>query len=73
MDPDATLELVRAAVTQFRDAIDGPVSGGEADYAAAWQFVERFEDLDAWLNKGGFLPTDWNALHRCGSPTEASL
>lgn len=56
MDVNETLARLRAAVSQTRLA-----SNSEE---AAWlgeQLAESFEALDAWLSKGGFLPTDWAA------------
>ena len=50
MDPDATLDAIRENITN-----------GTA--AALDEAANLFTDLDEWLSKGGFLPTDWNA-HR---------
>ncbi|QZE10369.1 hypothetical protein SEA_SCOOBYDOOBYDOO_18 [Mycobacterium phage ScoobyDoobyDoo] len=43
MDPNETLKMIRAALEE-----------GDDERAA-----EHFRDLDGWLSKGGFLPTDW--------------
>ena len=49
MDPNATLAIIR-------NNIDAIVNDIEADIV---ELAEAFEVLDSWLNKGGFLPTDW--------------
>lgn len=60
MDPNATLERLRRAVYEY-----GELDPHSADYdseheaeicLAMW---EAARDLDRWLSKGGFLPTDW--------------
>lgn len=44
MDPNATL-------TELRDMIQGTEDP---------DLIEKFEALDGWLSKGGFLPRDWD-------------
>lgn len=49
MDPDKTLELLRAITREFHQ--DEPVSVAE--------MVQHFENLDSWLSRGGYLPRLW--------------
>lgn len=48
MDPTATLNAIRKAFDE----------GDNFDEAA-----DLFEELDEWISKGGFLPTDWMQAH----------
>jgi hypothetical protein len=50
MDPDATLQAIRELVEN---------NDGSPEALA---LAENFRSLDEWLSRGGFLPTDWNAL-----------
>lgn len=68
MDPDKLLSEIRTLAQLVNDGL-----GPDNTIDAAGKMAECFDALDGWLNKGGFLPTDWNALHRCGSPTKESL
>jgi hypothetical protein len=43
MDPDATLTLIRQALIN-----DDPETA-----------CDLFQDLDNWISRGGFIPTDW--------------
>lgn len=56
MDPNATLDDIRSALTDWQHSEDG--SAEETD--AVGVFVDRFRDLDHWLSRGGFLPAEWN-------------
>jgi hypothetical protein len=57
MDPNATLNELRAAVVNGRRvevARNYPLDD-------AWtQLLDASEALDEWLSKGGFLPADWS-------------
>lgn len=50
MDPNATLKRMREVV--------GTIPGHPEDYDG--ELFDLFENLDDWLTRGGFLPTDWN-------------
>lgn len=54
MDPNQGYWKIRQAIDYF-DATSSP------DEKIYWGAViaERFEVLDAWLSKGGFLPNEW--------------
>src|SRR4029453_9675881 len=55
VDPNATLTAIRTIVAQtYTD--EGAGTGALA------QLVDLVEALDAWLSKGGFAPTAWDAL-----------
>lgn len=56
MDVNELLKLIREDVALFR-RVD--TLHEEASVAAV--LVDRFESLDEWLSKGGFLPADWSA------------
>lgn len=66
MDPDATLATMR----DLRQAIMTSTGGDEdALRSDAFELAELVEALDEWLTKGGFLPTEWNAMR---SPLRAT-
>jgi len=48
VDPNATLDLIRAAVESVQND-----DGGELELA------DLIKDLDEWLSNGGFLPEAW--------------
>lgn len=55
MDPDVTLEEMRALVKKvLYDEPEGP-------YPDTEEMFTLFEGLDGWISKGGFLPTAWQA------------
>jgi putative heme degradation protein len=54
MDPDVTLHLIRETILQMWVDRDPTTKAAHAE-----EIVDHFEALDAWLSKGGFLPTDW--------------
>lgn len=54
MDPDATLAEIRQLNEKAKQA---PLGIEDTD-----QLSILIEALDEWLTKGGFLPTEWNAL-----------
>lgn len=54
MDPDATLAEIRQLNEAAKQA---PLNVEQTD-----QLSVLIEALDEWLTKGGFLPTEWNAL-----------
>lgn len=56
MDPDATLAQIRALIIQHQTSSEEMSTGDAAD------LVDLVDSLDEWLTKGGFLPTEWNAL-----------
>lgn len=67
MDPNACLEAVRAAYRSLDPLlIDTPGTGPDKPDLtdAASELAERFEDLDAWLSRGGAAPAVWTAVAR---------
>jgi hypothetical protein len=54
MDPNTTLEEARRFVAEARAATE---EGAKVQAMA--QAIERFEALDNWLYRGGFLPAEW--------------
>lgn len=54
MDPNATLASLREMIAEIND-------GKPAGSATAVRFAELVEALNEWLERGGFLPTDWQA------------
>jgi hypothetical protein len=54
MDPNATLQALRAALSDYDQAIRKSVADEAADRA-----LEAFRALDEWITRGGFLPEDW--------------
>ena len=68
MDPNATLEILRYHVEEFRktfDAVDRPeryaTTPGADNHLidTAETVVESLGALDEWLTKGGFPPSEW--------------
>ena len=59
MDPDATLERLRAAVIAWVKAQE--FNSPEAGWEAAHDAIGAIVALDGWLSTGGFLPTAWRA------------
>lgn len=55
MDPDTTL-------AQIRELIADQQTHNELNDTDTDRLVELIDSLDEWLTKGGFLPTEWNAL-----------
>lgn len=55
MDPNATLEEMRALAAQSEDGL------GRSDAARLGELVTA---LDEWLGKGGFLPREWDRQTR---------
>lgn len=51
MDPNVTLNELRRACEEYWEY-------GPTDHAVC-KLVEGFDALDAWLTRGGFLPTAW--------------
>lgn len=56
MDPDDTLTQIRELITKYQ------TSAEEMSTSDAAELVLLVDGLDEWLTKGGFLPTEWNAL-----------
>jgi hypothetical protein len=63
MDPQATLEEIRALVEEVRRTYDrrnaNAVLSPDAWESLAIDFQEQFRSLDLWLSSGGFLPEGW--------------
>ena len=53
VDPNETLKTIRALV-------DRTNAYGDEVPPFVLDLVHAFEDLDGWLRKGGFHPTDWS-------------
>lgn len=61
MDPNEALRELRDLV---KDTLAGPLNQTAIDLS------ERFEALDAWLSKGGFLPKPWQPKHGNSVPNK---
>lgn len=62
MDINSALEDVREAMARARrymDAETGAAVFCEVPNHTVGDLLEAFADMDEWLSKGGFLPTDW--------------
>jgi hypothetical protein len=57
VDPDQCLKELRDAVAEMKHEISEGFSGDLGD--AADKTIAKFEALDGWLSRGGFLPEDW--------------
>ena len=58
MDPNATLEEIRALCESIND--DNEYGPDGIDQNEAYQLMCLVEALDGWLCNKGFLPDDWN-------------
>lgn len=58
MDPNRTLELIRALAAKMLKDYEDPESNG-IDQDEACELASHCETLDAWMSKGGFFPRDW--------------
>jgi hypothetical protein len=56
MDPNAALNAIREAITEFNK----PDTESEEYLGAVDDLIDNFNALDEWLGKGGFLPTAWH-------------
>lgn len=57
MDPNAVLEELRFAVSDYIIASDN--DSADAEHDAAARMADCAEALDEWMSKGGFLPAEW--------------
>lgn len=57
MDPNAALAEIRRLIDNLKFQIEPDT--GLVDLDDASELIDRFEGLDGWLSKGGFLPADW--------------
>jgi hypothetical protein len=62
MDPNAALAAIRQAVDQL--AHEPNTIASTPTYEAVRQFIEHFEALDEWLQRGGFMPEAWEFTDR---------
>lgn len=53
MDPNTCLDEIRDLVDDVQNTY------GFNDEAIAVQLAQKIVALDGWLNRGGFLPKDW--------------
>jgi hypothetical protein len=59
MDPNKTLENIRALASKMTKDYEDPESNG-IDQDEANELASLVGSLDTWLCKGGFKPEDWN-------------
>jgi hypothetical protein len=58
MDPNEMLRQLRAMVGKvLRDSESD--DGNDVHQNDAVAFAEKFNDLDEWISRKGFLPQDW--------------
>ena len=53
MDPNAVLAQIRGLVTSYNN-------GGKWDNTDTDDLVRLVDDLDTWMTRHGFLPTEWS-------------
>jgi DNA-binding GntR family transcriptional regulator len=56
MDPEATLEEIRAIIEGFHHALE---TDDEIPRDEVNSLVKHFHALDGWISRGGFLPRSW--------------
>lgn len=61
MDPDACLKACRRLARQLIEDADRRSHHHESTTSdtKGEELAENFNNLDEWIRKGGFLPTDW--------------
>lgn len=60
MDPDKTLEEIRALVLKMQEDFNSTAEGSNGiDQDEAYYLTELIDGLDEWIKKGGFLPKAW--------------
>lgn len=57
VDPEQCLKELREAIAEMKHEMSEGFAGDLGD--AAEKTIDRFEALDGWLSRGGFLPEDW--------------
>jgi hypothetical protein len=60
VDPEETLEELRnmsAEIMKNADSVHPPTHNWLA--GAAVELAEKFQAMDEWISKGGFLPKAW--------------
>lgn len=57
MDPNETLKRIR---TERDDFLNAHGKDNEAALHHAYDLVMALDDLDVWLSKGGFKPSEWD-------------
>lgn len=60
MDPDEALKRIREGVKEYYS--DGWTTG-QGD-----ELVQDVKDLDEWMTKGGFVPSQWRRNNQMGPP-----
>jgi hypothetical protein len=53
MDPDVLLHKIRENIAKVK------TMGDMESITLTHEILEDFEELDGWLVKGGFTPSDW--------------
>lgn len=67
MDPNELLEALRDCAQELIGEVENANRVGIADFSSsetAYKMAEKFEALDTWLTRGGFLPSDWKSQSR---------
>jgi hypothetical protein len=62
MDPNMTLHELRelcAELQQIAPDPDRPLLGAVRRSELAGSIAEKFDALDGWLTRGGFIPSAW--------------
>jgi hypothetical protein len=61
MDPNATLAMIRQAISDLAGDSDDTSHPNYAELIEmdTEQIIDLFTALDGWLSSGGFLPSDW--------------
>lgn len=62
MDPNETLRMIRL----YTKRINGELPSDETIVELAQNLAEYVGALDEWLSKGGFLPSEWQAVSNNG-------
>jgi len=73
MDPDVALEELRVAMQRVKEVFANyENSSVDPLVGAAKDLLDRSENLDEWMTKGGFLPSAWNKNRGTGNdePTD---
>lgn len=65
MDPDQCLAEIRELYKRLQDPTPSNKTLTTVQYEhAAYELAEKMQAMDEWLQKGGFLPTEWSSSER---------
>lgn len=71
MDPNVVVDELRKLADEVLADDDDPASDDKDNSEVAYQMALRFDQLDNWLKKGGFIPAVWSKKEELLHPLHA--